>query len=240
MVFVSHFSIITCSCLSHAFDCSGARALARKPPCCLFIRLSHQKATKPNVHRHLVRFSAFLSPITNPEEGHLLSPFPNRCLVFRECARTSLVLFHWTPRHHWRIARTPRTGLIFQGWAVGAVVAQLLYTETVGGSNPSSPTSLRSEHYGERRLPRRSNTKTGYAVQLPINAPNSGSASQPITTKRGAAAPKLKAQAGQDLHPPTTAQSYNPASQPFNAIAVSCRNPPVFSKFGPEPKNQPS
>jgi hypothetical protein len=28
------------------------------------------------------------------------------------------------------------------GRAIGAVVAQLLYTETVGGSNPSSPTSL--------------------------------------------------------------------------------------------------
>ena len=26
------------------------------------------------------------------------------------------------------------------GWAIGAVVAQLLYTETVGGSNPSLPT----------------------------------------------------------------------------------------------------
>jgi hypothetical protein len=28
------------------------------------------------------------------------------------------------------------------GRAIGAVVAQLLYTETVGGSNPSSPTRL--------------------------------------------------------------------------------------------------
>jgi hypothetical protein len=28
-------------------------------------------------------------------------------------------------------------------WAIGAAVAQLLYTETVGGSNPSSPTTLK-------------------------------------------------------------------------------------------------
>ena len=27
-------------------------------------------------------------------------------------------------------------------WAIGAVVAQLLYTQWVGGSNPSSPTNL--------------------------------------------------------------------------------------------------
>ena len=54
-----------------------------------------------------------------------------------------------------------RFGTLGAGRAIGAVVAQLLYTETVGGSNPSSPTSLRSEHSGERRLPRRSETKMG-------------------------------------------------------------------------------
>src|SRR5208283_768064 len=37
--------------------------------------------------------------------------------------------------------------------------------------------ALRSEHSGERRLPRRSKTKTGYDTQLLINAPNYGSAS---------------------------------------------------------------
>ena len=47
------------------------------------------------------------------------------------------------------------------GWAVGAVVAQLLYTETVGGSNPSSPTSLRFERSEKRRLPRRSEAQAG-------------------------------------------------------------------------------
>ncbi len=103
------------------------------------------------------------------------------------------------------------------GWpmvrAVGAVVAQLLYTETVGGSNPSSPTSLRSERSGERRLPRRSETKTGQDTQLFSDAPNYGSAGQPITAKSEAAAPKLKAQAGWHIRPPTTAQSYGSASQ---------------------------
>src|ERR1035441_9828112 len=43
--------------------------------------------------------------------------------------------------------------------------------------------ALRSEHSGERRLPRRSKTKTGYDAQLLINAPNYGSASHPHTTK---------------------------------------------------------
>lgn len=35
-----------------------------------------------------------------------------------------------------------------KGWAIGAVVAQQLYTLWVGGSNPSSPTSLRSRSDG--------------------------------------------------------------------------------------------
>ena len=73
-----------------------------------------------------------------------LSTISNQCLAFRECVRPSLVLFHWTRTRLCRIARTPRTGLTFSRRAVGAVVAQLLYTETVVGSNPSSPTSLRS------------------------------------------------------------------------------------------------
>ena len=51
------------------------------------------------------------------------------------------------------------------------MVAQLLYTETVGGSNPSSPTSLRSERSGERRLPRRSKAKAGFIlVRNDLNA----------------------------------------------------------------------
>jgi hypothetical protein len=47
-----------------------------------------------------------------------------------------------------RLARNAIPRHIFSGRAIGAVVAQQLYTLWVGGSNPSSPTKV---HFETRR-----------------------------------------------------------------------------------------
>lgn len=59
--------------------------------------------------------------------------------------------------------------LLFGGRAIGAVVAQLLYTQWVGGSNPSSPT-ISTSNDGKIR-PRFEGVTTGFfAVEKRVRA----------------------------------------------------------------------
>ena len=112
--------------------------------------------------------------------------------------------------------------LIPFGRAIGAVVAQLLYTETVGGSNPSSPTSSSPERSEKRRLPRRSEAQTGERTAT-LRASAWQASQRSLSKNRGST---LKAgwmiPRGFGLRQPSAALHRPPCGE---KVAEGCRSP---------------